>query len=178
MWAATGPRTVYRFTWSGVTPARMAARQVSALPDWVPVSIIPQTIRFERDRSYYSTYDLPRDADHLFDDPLYANAAVPVAGTTYTLTLRYLAAARTAQLRASFHGGAALDQAPDQPIRWRKASNRQTPAATETLRLSTAPAMGMRTSSSQCLRVSWRMPAPSAPSTSAHMPKEPQTYRP
>lgn len=109
-------QNVYRFTWSGVTPARMAARQVSAPPDWVPVSIIPQTIRFERDRSYYSTYDLPRDADHLFDDPLYANAAVPVAGTTYTLTLRYLAAARTAQLRASFHGGAALDQAPDQSV--------------------------------------------------------------
>src|SRR3990167_6792300 len=46
--------------------------------------------------------------------------------------------------------------------RWRSASNRHTPEATETLRLSTAPAIGMRTSTSQVLRVSARMPAPSA----------------
>jgi hypothetical protein len=107
---------VYRFTWSGAPAARMAARSVSAPAARLPLSVIPQTIHFERDRSYYSTYDLPRDADHLFDDPLYANAAVPVAGTTYTLTLRNLAAAGTARLQASFHGGAALIESPDQSV--------------------------------------------------------------
>ena len=42
--------------------------------------------------------------------------------------------------------------------------------ATETFRLSTAPCIGRRTSSSQVFRVSWRMPLPSAPSTSASGP--------
>ena len=41
------------------------------------------------------------------------------------------------------------------------------PLATETFRLSTAPRIGMLASWSQVLRVSWRIPAPSAPSTSA-----------
>ena len=58
-----------------------------------------------------------------------------------------------------------------QPRRCRSASYRHTPAATETFRLSTAPAIGMRTSSSQVLRVSWRRPAPSAPSTRATGPR-------
>ena len=69
--------------------------------------------------------------------------------------------------------GAAAPQAaraPGTQRRWRSASYRHTPAATLTFRLSTAPAMGMRTSSSQCRRVSWRMPLPSAPSTSATGP--------
>ena len=51
--------------------------------------------------------------------------------------------------------------------RRRRASNRQTPAATETLRLSTVPCMGMLTSWSQVSRVRRRMPSPSAPSTQA-----------
>ena len=55
-------------------------------------------------------------------------------------------------------------------LRWRSASYRHTPLATDTLRLSTAPCMGMLTSSSQVLRVSWRMPSPSAPSTRATGP--------
>ena len=50
------------------------------------------------------------------------------------------------------------------------------PLATETFRLSTAPRMGMRTSSSQLLRVSWRSPAPSAPSTSAAGPAKSASY--
>ncbi len=107
---------VYRFTWSGAPAARMAARSVSAPAARLPLSVIPQTIHFERDRSYYSTYNLPRDADHLFDDPLYANAALPVAAMTHTLTLRNLAAGGAARLRASFHGGAALNESPDQSV--------------------------------------------------------------
>ena len=55
--------------------------------------------------------------------------------------------------------------------RWRSTSYRHTPAATLTFRLSTAPAIGMRTSTSQVLRVNWRRPLPSAPSTSATGPE-------
>src|SRR5882762_9096236 len=54
-----------------------------------------------------------------------------------------------------------------QPARCRRASNRATPAATDTLRDCTRPAMGMRTRKSQRSRVRRRMPLPSAPSTSA-----------
>ena len=61
-------------------------------------------------------------------------------------------------------------------VRWRSASNRQTPAATDTLRLSTAPAIGIRTSWSQVLRVSWRMPSPSLPSTKAIGPVRSMSY--
>ena len=58
-----------------------------------------------------------------------------------------------------------------QPRRWRSASNRHTPAATLTFRLSTAPCIGMRTRSSQLFFVSCRSPGPSAPSTSATGPR-------
>lgn len=54
--------------------------------------------------------------------------------------------------------------------RCRSASYRHTPLATDTFRLSTAPFIGMLTSSSQVLRVSWRIPSPSAPSTRATGP--------
>ena len=56
--------------------------------------------------------------------------------------------------------------------RWRAASYRHTPLATETLRLSTAPFIGRWTSSSQLRAVSWRMPRPSAPRTSASGPRQ------
>ena len=51
--------------------------------------------------------------------------------------------------------------------RRRRDSNRHTPLATETFRLSTLPRIGMRTRRSQRSRVSRRMPSPSAPSTHA-----------
>lgn len=49
----------------------------------------------------------------------------------------------------------------------RTVSNRQMPLATETLRLSTVPSIGIFASSSHLLRVSCRSPSPSAPSTQA-----------
>ena len=52
-------------------------------------------------------------------------------------------------------------------LRRRTDSKRHTPADTETLRLSTSPAIGIRTSKSQFSRVSRRIPSPSAPSTQA-----------
>ena len=54
--------------------------------------------------------------------------------------------------------------------RWRTASNRQTPAATDTFRLSMSPGIGMRTSPSQCSRVSRRRPSASPPRTRATLP--------
>lgn len=62
-------------------------------------------------------------------------------------------------------GGDGALQAQDQRLawRWRTASNRQTPVATETFRLLTLPDIGNLTRKSQCSRVSRRMPLPSAP---------------
>src|SRR6218665_43129 len=51
------------------------------------------------------------------------------------------------------------------------------PLATETFRLSTAPCIGMRASSSHVLRVRSRMPLPSAPSTSATGPLRSSWYK-
>src|SRR6185503_10260845 len=62
------------------------------------------------------------------------------------------------------------------PSRWRTASNMATPAATETLRLSIVPGIRIRTSPSQCSRVSRRMPSPSPPSTSATLPLRSMPY--
>src|SRR6187401_1075306 len=51
--------------------------------------------------------------------------------------------------------------------RCRAASNKATPAATDTLRLSTCPAIGMRATRSHDSLTSLRRPVPSAPSTMA-----------
>src|ERR1041385_2748276 len=56
---------------------------------------------------------------------------------------------------------------PGYSARLRRDSNRHTPLATETFRLSTLPRIGMRSRRSQRSRVSRRMPSPSAPSTHA-----------
>jgi hypothetical protein len=63
-------------------------------------------------------------------------------------------------------------------MRWRRASYRQTPEATETFRLSTEPNIGMLTSRSQVSRVRRRMPSPSEPITSAVGPVKSASYRP
>src|SRR6185437_8380502 len=56
------------------------------------------------------------------------------------------------------------------PLLCRRASNNTTPVATETLRLSIAPGMGIFAVKSQVSRVSRRMPSPSLPITSATGP--------
>src|SRR3990172_11517450 len=50
------------------------------------------------------------------------------------------------------------------------ASNKHTPALTDTFKLSTLPSIGMRTSWSHVSRVRRRKPSPSAPSTQASPP--------
>src|SRR5690606_37962851 len=60
--------------------------------------------------------------------------------------------------------------------RCRTASNRATPVATETLRLSKPPGIGIFARLSQCSRVRWRMPLPSPPSTSATLPVRSSAY--
>ena len=52
----------------------------------------------------------------------------------------------------------------------RTASYKHIPLATDTFKLSIAPCMGMEISASQVLRVSCRMPLPSAPRTKANGP--------
>src|SRR5690606_32170471 len=62
-------------------------------------------------------------------------------------------------------------------IRWRTASNRAMPVATDTLRLSNLPGIGIFTSWSQFSRVSRRRPSPSLPITRATLPLRSSEYR-
>src|SRR3569623_2252018 len=55
-------------------------------------------------------------------------------------------------------------------LRWRSTSKSATPVATDTLRLSTLPRIGMRATKSQASRVRRRMPSPSLPITRATGP--------
>jgi len=110
-------QNVYWFTWDGVPGSRMDARDVQ--PTWTEpiVSTITQTVHVEFDRSYYSTYDqLPKEADHFFDNPLYANAASSVVSTTYTLPLDDPLAEGEVALRVALHGGLAQSASPDQSV--------------------------------------------------------------
>src|SRR5690606_14715552 len=80
-----------------------------------------------------------------------------------------LSPARVASVHLRGRAGAVSEARPSRPLTrgWRTASNRTTPAATETFRLSTWPAMGIETSTSHDSRTSRRSPVPSLPSTIA-----------
>lgn len=95
---------------------RMAARSAPRTGTEPPVTAITQTLHVEYDRTYYSTYHLPRTADHWFDTPLYANAAAPTISVTYALALDDPLPVGNLVLRAALHGGAARDEAPDQSV--------------------------------------------------------------
>lgn len=110
---------IYRLTWAG-GGERMSARDAApAMRDPMTSNTI-QRARVEFNRSYYSAYaDLPRDADHLFDNPLYPNSVVPTTVATYTLDLPNLAEG-TATLTVVAHGGRDVaERSPDQSLRLR-----------------------------------------------------------
>jgi hypothetical protein len=108
---------VYRLTWSGAAGERMATVDAAPALASPPLTTIRRTARVEVSKVYYSTYHLPRDVDHFFDNPLYANSAFPTAVTTYTLTLDDVALAGDARLTVRLHGGQALpDRSPDQSV--------------------------------------------------------------
>lgn len=108
---------VYQFSYGGVaSSSRMAQRTAPRAGDEPVVTAITQTVHIEVDRSYYSTYHLPRDADHWFDDPLYANAAAPVASVSYGLPLDDPLPTGDLVVRAALHGGAARSETPDQSV--------------------------------------------------------------
>lgn len=109
-------RNVYRFTWGGGPGMRMAQREAAPAGAERPFTTIVRTTHVEYDRSYYSTYNLPRDADHWFDDPLYANVATPVVTRTYTLPLSYPLAQGEVLVRAQLHGGRDRGMGPDQSV--------------------------------------------------------------
>lgn len=111
-------QNVYWFTWGGAAGPRMDTRTVQPSGSEPVISTITQTVHVEFDRSYYSTYiDLPKEADHFFDNPLYANAASPVVSTTYTLPLDDPVAEGEVALRVALHGGLAQPGVnPDQSV--------------------------------------------------------------
>ncbi len=109
-------RNVYRFTWGGEPGARMAQRDAAPAGAGQTVTTIARTLHVEYDRSYYSTYNLPPDADHWFDDPLYANVAAPAVTRTYPLNLAEPLAEGDLLVRAQLHGGKDRGVDPDQSV--------------------------------------------------------------
>ncbi len=110
-------QNVYWLSTDGAAGARMAARDVSAPGIEPVVTTITRTLHVEVDRSYYSTYtDLPADADHFFDAPLYANNITRAASVTYDLPLLDPVSAGDVTLRAALHGGADRVENPDQSV--------------------------------------------------------------
>ena len=109
-------RNVYRLAYGSLAGDRMAQRAVTPVGDEPVITAITQTVHIEFDRSYYSTYELPRDVDHWFDSPLYANAAAPVITTTYALPLEDPLTDGSVLVRAELHGGADRGIDPDQSV--------------------------------------------------------------
>ncbi len=110
-------RNVYWLTYGAAAAGpRMTTRSAPRTGSEPPVTVITQTLHVEYDRTYYSTYHLPRTADHWFDTPLYANVAAPSISVTYALALDDPLPVGNLMLRAALHGGAAQDQAPDQSV--------------------------------------------------------------
>ena len=109
---------IYRLTWSGSPGRRMTTGDGTPAAELPVATLIRQRARIERNRVYYSAYgDLSRDADHLFDNPLYANSLLPTVAVTYTLDLPNLAPAGDATLTVAAHGGRARsDRNPDQSL--------------------------------------------------------------
>ena len=111
-------QNVYWFTWDGgVAGPRMARAAVQPTGTEPILSTITQTVRVEFDKSYYSTYvDLPKEADHFFDNPLYANESSRVVSTTYTLPLDDPLIEGEVALRVALHGGLDQPTSPDQSV--------------------------------------------------------------
>jgi hypothetical protein len=111
-------RNLYHLTWTGAGGTRMLTRDAAPQPGAFSSLVIHPRVRAEFSRVYYSAYkDLPRDADHLFDSPLYPNSARPTAAVTYTLDLPNLVWG-DAQVRVAVHGGREIPHRnPDQSLR-------------------------------------------------------------
>ena len=110
-------QNIYRLTWSGAAGSRMAGRDATPSGAQPPSTTIRQRARVEVDKVYYSTYKLPRDADHFFDNPLYANSSAPTVAVTYTLTLDDVLPQDSAQVLVNLHGGNDGDpKSPDQSV--------------------------------------------------------------
>lgn len=110
-------QNVYRLTWSGAAGARIGTRSGSPSLAQPAITTIRQRAHIEYDRVYYGTYELPRDADHFFDNPLFPNSTATTAVLTYTLALDDVLPQGNAQLLVSLHGGLALGgRDPDQSV--------------------------------------------------------------
>ncbi len=125
-------RNVYRLAYGGAAGGRVQRRDVPPTGSEPLVITILQTARVEFDRIYYSTYPLPRDVDHFFDNPLSVNTQSPTARVTYDFVLDDLAPqalsvppsthsplsskSNSATIRARLHGGQSQAAAPDQSV--------------------------------------------------------------
>lgn len=109
---------VYWFTYGGEPGLRMDTRSVAPTGGEPVVTTITQTVHIERNRIYESTFPLPQDADHWFDNRLSPDIATGVltATRTYDLILDDPLFAGVTRVRAAFHGGANRPPDPDKSV--------------------------------------------------------------
>jgi hypothetical protein len=108
---------VYKLTWTGPAGLRMSERPAMPSPLTMPVAVVERTIHLETDRVYYSTYRLPPDVDHFFEEALFANAAAPIATSKRTFTPTAPLSTGQVRLVARLHGGNDVPAAgPDQSV--------------------------------------------------------------
>lgn len=111
-------QNVYWLVWGDEPGIRMAERPAAPSGGLTATSIITRTARVERDRLYYSNYNLPPEHDHFFDNPLYPQQppGSPTAAVTYPFPLDNVVTAGYARLSAALYGGLAQAANPDQSV--------------------------------------------------------------
>lgn len=113
-----GAQNTYWLTYGGAAGLRMDARTVTPTGSEPVVTTITQTVRIERNSTYYPSYQPPQDADHWFDDALSVDQATGVSSVTrnYTLPLDDPLSTGTVQIHAALHGGADRPANPDKSV--------------------------------------------------------------
>jgi hypothetical protein len=115
-------QNVYRLAF-GTAPAgpddRIATRTPVVDGSETLVRTISQTIRVERDKAYYSDYDLPMETDHFFDDAIGVNSTSDVV-RSYDLALDDpVTTAGQVRVEALLYGGTSQGATPDQSLQIR-----------------------------------------------------------
>ena len=96
---------LYWLSYGGTASPRIETRSVTPTGDEPVVTVISQTHRVEFNEIYISTFERPMDADHLFDDALFANNVVPTNSVTYQFELDDpLTNTGELELRTRLHG--------------------------------------------------------------------------
>lgn len=110
---------VYWLTWGGAAGARIASRGAVPIGDEVVVDRITQTLRIDPAVIFNGTLERPTEADHWFDDDLYALPGAPAVRLYDNLEFDDLLDSGSIAIRALFYGFGNLSPPLDQSVRMR-----------------------------------------------------------